>query len=93
MKKKKSMWLYKHYDEEMKVLYIGITNHLRHHHDGHKSRSKWYNRIFYIEFEELEMPYMKMFEYERDEIKKYRPEFNIKGNPNYKLVYQQQESS
>lgn len=73
------MYLYKHYNQNMEIIYIGCCASLAKRQRQHLYRSYWRGKIFYIEYEVVEDSYA--LKLERSEIKKYRPTYNIAGVP------------
>ncbi len=73
------MWLYKHYNSDMDILYIGMTINLANRHSITK-HGRWVKNINYIEFEKYEN-FDELKKAEREAILKHRPINNYRHNP------------
>lgn len=72
------MFLYKHYNLNMEIIYIGMTKNLANRHKTHFSKSHWRDEIFYIEFKKVKPENARKIE--ANEIQKHAPNYNIIHN-------------
>ena len=68
--------LYRHFDKNQKLLYIGLTNNIHGRISGHKSASKWFLDIANITLEHFPSRFM-LIEAEKEAIRNEKPEHNV----------------
>ena len=73
------MWLYKHYDKDMNILYIGMTINLFNRHLATK-HGRWVKNINFIEIEKFDN-FDDLKKAEKEAILKHRPINNYRHNP------------
>lgn len=80
-KPKLSPKLYRHYDKEDRLLYIGVSLHLLSRIAQHRSNSHWFDSIAKITIENFETS-EQVYEAEKKAIKKEKPLYNISSVKN-----------
>lgn len=78
------MYVYKHYNTDMEIIYIGCCKNMARRQYTHFSQSFWRNKIFFVEFKKVEASKAKQVE--KRYIKKYRPTYNIEGVPGKRIM-------
>ena len=68
--------LYRHFDADDNLLYVGATVRLLSRHMGHKSASHWYDRIAKITIENFNTM-AELWAAEKSAIETEKPLFNI----------------
>ena len=72
-----SYYVYKHYNKDLEIIYVGLTTNINSRQADHKSSSVWKNEIYKIEYAEVSDS-MLMNIYEKYYIDKYLPKYNKK---------------
>lgn len=79
-----STCLYRHFDKDGKLLYVGVTNHCINRTNGHKNVSSWHLKISSITIQTYSTR-KKALEAERIAIKKENPLYNGNSETGKKL--------
>ena len=73
-----SYYIYKHYNKDLEVIYVGLTTDIDGRQSSHKTSSHWKSEIHKIEYAEV-TDSMLMEIYEKYYIDKHLPKYNIKS--------------
>lgn len=71
-------YLYRHFDSNKELLYVGITNNLKKRHQQHSKSSSWFDERSYTIVEKYRSRY-DVLNAENQAIKKEKPKHNKKG--------------